>query len=122
MTPEQVKALSDDELRIRVAELVGWTNVQQSDDAVEDISNIGCGFVGTLPKCDECNKEFLFPVPDYPYDLNACHEMEEAIKGPDAAIYTSLLTIDNPWMHIVGWNLLHATARQRCEAFVIAMS
>ena len=55
--------------------------------------------------------------PNYPGDLNACHEMEEALTDDQGILYGSILAhirtrfTESKWM----W---HATAPQRCEAFL----
>ena len=97
--------MTNEEMRIAIAEALGWR-------VVKDIYM--CGFPPGLNN--------LGIIPDYPNDLNACYEMEESlgIDGPD---YASEL-----WRNIVAgnvmsdreamWKLSHATASQRCEAFL----
>lgn len=52
------------------------------------------------------------PVPDYLNDLNACHEMEKILT--DRIGYLQQLGLGRT----VTWNLVNATAAQKCEAFL----
>lgn len=124
MTLEQIQALSDDEIRVMVAELMGWTGIHE-----EDRSGFG-GYCGTAPS----GKVGAF-VPNYPADLNAAHEME-------SAVYPCFETATDDelrrWMRYrkelskaampscqegagLDERLIRATARQRCEAFLAVM-
>lgn len=89
MNITEIKAMTDEELRIKVAELLG-----------------------VMPPSVACYG--MSEVPNYPADLNACHEMEKALLGDNWHDYAALLksTAQFRW---------HATARQRCEAFVATM-
>jgi hypothetical protein len=65
-------------------------------------------------------------IPDYPSDLNACHEFEEQFRN-DCAIWMDYmaLLVGKPW-HFAWeadevWGAVHATAEQRCRAFVATM-
>ena len=88
MTPEQVHKLSDEELRIEVAR--------------------------RLPSLEDGAWRI---VPDYPQDLNACHDMEASLGGIAYYHYYTVLEqlcLDNEV------SLASAPARLRAEAFVIA--
>lgn len=54
-------------------------------------------------------------LPDYLNDLNAVHEAEKILKGLDIHEYDQLLA-DMPHGDKWSW---HATAAQRCEAFLL---
>lgn len=99
--------MSDDELRVKVAELLGYKiGVMASR-----------GFTGAV----WFNKdgETCF-VPNYPQDLNAMHEAEKFLLRQEP----------KRWLHYLDQlteasNLdyeVHATARQRAEAFVAILS
>jgi hypothetical protein len=111
MTLEQVKALADEELRIKVAELLGWRNIRidfSYFDYQDDTGLIANDKIG-----------YTLPLPDYPRDLNACHEMENSsLDFKQSPKY-------NEWLFEIacreGWHPERATARQRCEAFVLTM-
>lgn len=61
-------------------------------------------------------------------DLNACHEMEETLTPDQRASYAKALYYTIPEANISCyqddlqfdeyWELIHATAAQRCEAFL----
>ena len=61
-------------------------------------------------------------IPDYCHDLNAMHEAENVLSDEETFKYSefveSICKPDNihPWSWI--WNAIHATARQRAEAFL----
>ncbi len=69
----------------------------------------------------------LVAVPNYPEDLNACYEMEKALTHGECVLYNQRLNDsqaedaqerngDNQYPAQDFW--FHATARQRCEAFL----
>ena len=69
-------------------------------------------------------------VPEYLYDLNACHEMEKTLDDGHRQFYASLLGDITMNDNGRGWQPLsnddcfpiaHATAPQRCEAFLKAI-
>jgi len=62
------------------------------------------------------NGKFLLEIPDYLNDLNACHEMEKTLTEANRHTYKFKL---HGFKSIqVGLNSWHATAAQRCEAFL----
>lgn len=69
------------------------------------------------PPC--CNRRQL---PDYLNDLNACHEMEKVLTNGDAIRFRLLLSANsgkrNTEFISVEAAMCHATAPQRCEAFL----
>jgi hypothetical protein len=96
MTLEQIKALSDEQVRVRIAEL--------------------CGFALGSKLADW--------LPDYLNDLNACRQMEDKSFAWCMCVPTdrTLAYIDALIM-ICGTAIeaYHATARQRCNAFLAVM-
>ena len=119
MTLEQVKQLSDNEIRIKVAELLGWADLveaRNSPDAEKfRLMLVGpFALTGTTPNGTAC-----WRVPNYPQDLNACAEMEETLDDSQKDNFEYVLGIViGPGREHWRWHLLHATARQRCEAFI----
>lgn len=104
--------LTDEQIRVKIAECCGWTqNSRQC--AFNDgrhqwfNTNDGCCYV-------EC--------PNFTSDLNACAEMEKTLKGSEMDEYAGFLCdeIDKPEFagQSAAFGLLHATARQRCIAFL----
>jgi hypothetical protein len=85
---------------------------------------------GTMPPSVACYG--MDSIPKYPTDLNACHEMEKRLDRNQRVTYASLLTrqfLDEHYLNVMPDDLdfyvcfpaLHATAAQRCEAFVLTM-
>jgi len=103
MTSEEYDKLSDEEIRIKVAECAGKTCTCRG-------SLFGTGYTGCeIHDPDENN---------YLNDLNACHEFEDHLIAT---------------LHEAGWREysshfyghtrpIRATARQRCKAFVLTMT
>lgn len=99
------------ELRVRVAELRGWT----------EIATNGEDWFG----CDtEMNSRRL---PDYPSDLNACAEFEKGMTGDECERYNEAL-VEVTWPNAgkpVKCQAEHYpwfyTAEQRCRAFIATM-
>ncbi len=114
MTLEQVQAMSDEELRIKVTELCGWKGVIRS----------GSWIVGWIE--DEPSK--LIEVPDYCEDLNAMHEAEQMLDTDGkiplrSSVYLDCLAdITGTTRMGLQQEIVMATARQRAEAFVLAMA
>lgn len=118
MKAEDVKAMSDEELRVKVAQLDGWKSEVDSRD-------LTCICV-TWTKGNK-----VVPgnghLPDYPQDLNSMHEAEKVLKKGltgtrnQKSTYRLVLyrILQAAGEDAVEWG--HATARQRAEAFVLAM-
>lgn len=94
--------------RIAIAEACGWKN------CVGD-----SGFV-TRYKGTPSETTVRVTLPDYLNDLNACHEFEKTLTDPLRKKYQSVLIAE-----VIGWIAydnerisIHATAAQRCEAFL----
>ena len=112
MTLEQIKAMTDDELRIKVAELMGWVSVPHRTRPLtgKEFSVDTQGTAWT---------ELPYEMPNWPGDLNACAEMEDTLDDSQKDSFEYLLGIViGPGRERWRWHLLHATARQRCEAFI----
>lgn len=119
--------LTDDEIRIKVAEACGWYPVaysQSPDHATaykwkHPDGREGWGFSA---------------APNYPQDLNACAEFEQTLKGFQADLYADILTslveaslingkrpenVGSPHLSWHGvFQIATATARQRCLAYL----
>lgn len=131
MTSEQYDKLTDEEKRIKVAELCGFEFRLGSPDPsrwyCRAYGNDGMFFRmpgGDSWGCGRC--QFSEYVPDYPNDLNAMHEAELTriwCGGGDREKriidYLSLLdvfTLDSEY------TAQSATAAQRAKAFVLTMT
>lgn len=133
LTPKQLAAI-----RIAVAEIDGWERWKCYD---------GCVWL-TMPDSDRCRQTWLAggmtktdqPVeqvrddcPNYPADLNAVHEVEKLLTGPQWDMYTRF--IDDigrcgdklPWQDInpsrvIDAYLVHANAMDKCFALLITVA
>lgn len=110
MTPNAIK--------IAIAKALGWT-------AHRDPKRAKCGI--DIPVCEAYLWEHVFvppqfkgdtayhrQLPDWPRDLNACHEMEASLSWEEGHIMNELLYDSMP----EDQHLYHATALQRCEMFL----
>jgi hypothetical protein len=107
MTPPDKHATA---LRIATGERFGWKRAPEYD----------CKIVNDGNWIMYQNGHMLIPfekLPNYPGDLNAAHEMEEMMPEELQETYNDQLE------KLVGYgvfDMVHATALQRCEAFVAA--
>jgi hypothetical protein len=75
-----------------------------------------CDGLFTIEEAENC------PVPDYPNDLTACHEMEQSMTDEQETEWRKQLSL----IVVRDWesgktarpSAIHATAAQRCEAFI----
>jgi hypothetical protein len=107
------------EIRIAMAELEGCPWREVAGDTYEMIVDGG--------KIARTTRESLASIlPDYPNDLNAVHRVEEKIERHLLPRYMQeLCMILVPSGHrktgVISEYMLHATARQRCEAILRAV-
>jgi hypothetical protein len=112
MTREEVKRLTDEELMVAVAELCGWTMIRELTTDADRAIGIMYG------KCPVLKGKFY--VPRYPKDQNAMHDAERVfMDSADGRLsrYTEQLQ-----MSAGEFTTWYATARQKAEAFVVAMT
>lgn len=103
------------QLRIRVAELCGWTNIKPNG-----LGSGLCPWVGNPPF--DCIWGDWAKLPDYPNDLNACHKFEETLTEKQKEGYARRLSCEcDPKRVGFDWWAVFATAEQRCRAFVATM-
>lgn len=108
------ESLNNEELRVKVAEKLGYKRVQQFD--YEDSFRLN-----RMWEKDGLLYEELVGLPNWPTDLNACAEMEKAI--PEGNSLNGRVAYTNALMRICGSHseCVFATARQRCLAFLKVM-
>lgn len=120
--------MTNEQIRIAMAEFCGWKLQQESDGEMSLIKPDGRRDISDFDPSSTF-ASFSYCFPDYPNDLNAVHEAESRLVGLERDKFISELckvlgVIDaaNPvnvtelaWM-ISGW--LFATAAQRCEALL----
>lgn len=94
--------MTDEEIRIKVAEAMGWHAEKGTT-------------VGHAP-----NGAFLCEFPNYPEDLNAANEMEETLSEEERPVYVNnLYLIALEYQKVTGkWRYSSLPARQRCLAYL----
>ena len=60
----------------------------------------------------------ISPRPDYCNDLNAMHEAERVLTGTQKEDFLEWLGIEWSYNVLSSWEVAHATAAQRAEAFL----
>ena len=96
--------------RIAIAKEFGWTEVTNFHQALRRYEyRISDGHIYTSIHTD---------MPDYLGDLNAAHEMEKALNEEQWLDYTEHLCDNGPCPGWCGFNIAHATAAQRADAFI----
>lgn len=105
-TLEQVNLMTDEQKRVRIAELCGWRTSTFPEGLWENDSYMGAVYDDGLP--------------DYLHDLNACHEMEKVMDG--GKLFQYALTFQDVGFGGSGtWRAFMATASQRATAFLMVM-
>lgn len=111
--------MTDEQINIKIAELCGWKDIRRPiDDSYHDYPSDTLGWLmgrvaGIAP--GDIHWQNAKPLPNYAADLNACHEFEKMLEPMQHIAYDRHLhrLVDET----VTWKW-HATARQRCEAFL----
>jgi hypothetical protein len=109
--------MTNEEIRIKVAEACGWKSPFNEREWLHGSGPEGEDVYGKFVGTDPCGDREQ--VPNYPFDLNACHEMEKvfigADKSPNYSQYRQqLYKVCNNSPELA----IRATARQRAEAFL----
>jgi len=120
--------MTDQELRIRVAELAGW---EQGPTHSIKLGVFGTATPMTLWHRKGEKDNWQDDPPDFPNDLNAMHEAETLITTFDQRQHYQFAMFDILSIAKLrearvsevdtNWLFYHATARQRAEAFVKVM-
>lgn len=107
MNDKEYDKLTEDEQRIKVAELCGCTFID--DDPFR--KRLTCN------RWIDGAKKRHVTVPDYLNDLNACHQFEMAMTDEQMERY-------DRWLEAIAgeYDCRYATADQRSKAFVLAMT
>jgi hypothetical protein len=117
MTLDEVKALSDKELQVKVAELCGWKL------RMEQLWQRGSIEMWSAPPGADLKWDFTAPIapPDYVSDLNAMRtaEMSLGVKKR-TRVMKQLVRLVSPRYGNV-YRAMCATARQHAEAFALTM-
>ena len=120
--------MTDDEKVYKIAELCGakWYRLIPSDDYERSLSfdNLNMGGKG-LSFADGNEKIVqIHTLPAYLNDLNAMHEVEKTLKTDEIRFLyeTTLHSLNMKYMGQASvWETVHATAKQRAEAFILTM-
>lgn len=103
--------MTDDEMRVAILEKMGWRHLGITGGALK----------GCPPSYIKGSRAPHSFAPNPLTDLNACHEMEKAVLFEYPESYPSelehIVTDGKRNLINLRFKLLHATARQRCEAF-----
>jgi hypothetical protein len=94
--------MKDSEVTIKIAELLGWTNIFESCD--------GYVFLGMHPT-QSMGRDYS-EVPNYSSDLNAVYEVEETFSEDQQNDYYHHIA------DVTGGRLIHVTALERCKAIL----
>lgn len=119
--------MTDEQIRIRVADILGCREQRKLSGTVHyDPDDSG------TPRTYQIRRDGSTAfLPDWPHDLNACHEMEKAMPEDRRGSYAlhllescgvSLLYENRLVNNLALFAIAAATPRQRCEAFVEVMS
>ena len=102
MTRDEVMAMTDEELRIKAAELMGWDECSPKDTYVN--APIGRPPDEWLEGKNIINTPGLIPVggkrvviPDYPNDIAAAWELAEKMRGDDKSVWVDVFANANGW-------------------------
>ena len=124
------KDMTGDELNYAVAELCGakWMRLLSDASPVQKRSLVMPAEIDFLKAKglseadgteDMCQ---IHRVPNYAGDLNAMHEAVSSLDEMQKVIYRNILIGICEGMNRRNWSAIDATARERAEAFIMAMS
>lgn len=90
--------MTDEQINERIALLCGWKHHHMRPSETER---------------HQKKWRYLSDLPNYAADLNACHEFEKTLDHINEWFY-----YEKALAEITDGYIFHATARQRCEAFL----
>lgn len=96
--------MTDQEIKKEIAEFLGFTDLHISPGS------------GQLYGREKPNHRVRTTLPNYPEDLNACHDFEKLILKNEPVMGRN--TYGYVLKDVAGKHYYHATARQRCEALL----
>lgn len=122
--------MTNEQINIKIAELCGWKDIRRPiDDNYHDYPSDTLGWLmgrvaGIAP--GDIHWQNARPIPNYAADLNACHEFEKltAKQCREGDYWFYLREVlgfpyaESDWDKFYFFQAVHATARQRCEAFL----
>lgn len=114
------------QIQIKIAEILGW---KPDDDGAGlntwEASRVGNKLYGLKPRFNDSGKLVSYTVdcvvPNFPEDLNACHEFETKLRGTLNEYFNDVY-VQMRWKNYQYYLMerygASATALQRCEAFL----
>lgn len=105
--------MTNEEIRIKVAEKMGWKQIEVFESSFADPSKqVSRGLKWHHPKGFECH------LPNFPESLDACREFECTL--PEGNGLESRVAYCNILMRVCGSHAacVFATPKQRCEAYL----
>ena len=112
--------MSDQEINIAIAEACGW-KFEQTEEGGK--ITYPCGFACKFFPISWAEEKFLKTIPNYCEDLNAMNEAENWMIA-NKSLMNFWKYADNLKRHFSNLGddgCIHATARQRAEAFLLAI-
>lgn len=112
MTPEQIRVVIAEELGWKVKNCISPNNwaIFSPEDTAQGASESNTAL---------SLKDFLYYLPAWPYDLNACHEMEKVLSMCELVEYGNHLNrMKLSYNYGYVEQVINATSHQRCEAWI----
>ena len=119
MTRDEIMQLDDDALRIAVARALGWTIWAENETVLIERAARGIGYADIILGMKPGSTIPTIPIPDYPRDIRAAYELEDALPVERRGAYAK--TLFDEYEHDIVWNLIHASAADRCRAWLLTM-
>lgn len=133
MTTEELAKLTDEQKRIRIAELCGWK--KETRNMYGGVKNVQGWGMNTHLGLGSADRKFTMhpdTFPDYLHDLNAMHEAEETLTDFQLQAFGDQLqqivnyycvgVVPDYHRHLMCLaKIAHATASQRSDAFLLTL-
>lgn len=119
MNREQIMKLTVEEMRLEIIKAKGWKKTGVTRFVIRKPGNNQM-FIDDVYSLSDGTSKILFP--NWPTDIAAAWELEVEIPEVDQAFYSQRLgeIIDpNKDNCLRWWDLIHATAEQRCRAWLM---
>lgn len=126
MTRDEIMAMDDDALRIAVARALGY-EARVTKFPVGDVPKWFMLFLGGEPvnrnhRLTE-REAMLFDTPDYPRDIAAAYELEDALPEKLRPLYSAnlmeVMATASGEIYVNNWLRIHAGAADRCRAWLL---
>lgn len=121
MNLEDVQPMSDKELNETIAQLCGYVKLN-TKELVSRLKDMGSLMANVVPEQVYWNNPAgqIVAVPDFCNSLDLMHIAERIIKPNCRDLYACYLWGETK-RESAGWEMAHATARHRAEAFVMLL-